>query len=121
MKFRPLLPRYAASRALIVGIDKYVSASPLGYAVSDAAAIAALLIDAFRFPTGHVQVLLNEQATKENILDGYLQLTDGVVEPNDRVLIFFAGHGHTRTGSRGEIGYLVPHDGNTERLASLLR
>jgi uncharacterized caspase-like protein len=38
-----------------------------------------------------------------------------------RVLIFFAGHGHTVSGNRGEIGFLVPVDGQVSDLSTLIR
>lgn len=56
--------KYGASRALIIGINSYQIASPLGYAVSDAVAISELLIDRFGFDRTEVQVLLDENATK---------------------------------------------------------
>ena len=40
---------------------------------------------------------------------------------NDRLIVFFAGHGHTVKSSRGEVGYLVPWDGDCGKLASLIR
>ena len=56
--------------------------------------------------------LYNEQATRRNIL-GELgdRLVDRVGE-NDRVLIFFAGHGDTKTAKGGKtMGYLLPVEG----------
>ena len=38
-----------------------------------------------------------------------------------RLIVFFAGHGHTVRTSRGEVGYLVPWDGDCDNLASLIR
>ncbi len=43
------------------------------------------------------------------------------MNPDDRVLVFFAGHGETITGNRGEVGYLVPVDGDCDKLATLIR
>jgi len=40
---------------------------------------------------------------------------------DDRVVFFFAGHGYTRAGSRGDVGFLVPHDGNLDDLSTLIR
>lgn len=37
------------------------------------------------------------------------------------MLFFFAGHGLTRTGHRGEVGFLVPADGAADELQSLVR
>jgi hypothetical protein len=36
-------------------------------------------------------------------------------------MVFFAGHGHTVSGRRGETGFLVPVDGRADDLASLIR
>jgi hypothetical protein len=121
MQLESLKPTYTASRALVIGIDKYVHASPLGYAVSDAVAIADLLVNKFSFRQGDVQLLRDEQATKANIVDAYLDFADSAGAINDRILVFFAGHGHTRRSGRGEVGYLVPHDGTISQLSSLIR
>ena len=32
--------------------------------------------------------------------------------PEDAVLIYFAGHGITRSTTQGDLGYLIPHDGS---------
>ena len=42
-----LLPKYSSSRALVIGINAYKTAPPLGYAVSDATAVAVILVDKF--------------------------------------------------------------------------
>ncbi len=114
-------PRYTSSRALLVGIDRYKNAPPLGYAVSDARAVADVLRNQFKFLDENVTLLVNEEATRENILEHFLSFADGNVAPDDRILFFFAGHGHTLTGSRGEVGFLVPVDGNPQKIASLVR
>ena len=43
------------------------------------------------------------------------------VEPNDRIVFFFAGHGYTAQGRRGETGFLFPADGTADNLATLIR
>jgi len=40
---------------------------------------------------------------------------------DSRLLVFFAGHGETKTGANGEVGFLVPHDGDVTNLSTLLR
>jgi len=50
-----------------------------------------------------------------------LSLTTDAIAPDDRVVVFFAGHGVTRSGRRGEVGYLVPVDGDVTKLSTLLR
>jgi len=116
------LPEYAESRALIIGINKYQNVSPLIQAGNDAQAVADTLIKRFGFPPGNVQLLLDASATREAIMRAFLRYADqSNVGRDDRILVFFAGHGHTVSGRRGEIGYLVPVDANIDDLASLIR
>lgn len=112
---------YAASRALIIGIDRYRNATPLSYAVSDAVAIRDLLVGSFNFPESNVVLLTDEAATRQNILQAFLQFVSDDVGLDDRLVVFFAGHGHTRAGIRGEVGYLVPHDADMADPSTLLR
>lgn len=112
---------YDTSHALIVGIDEYANSAPLGFAKSDASAIADCLIQTLGFHEENVTQLQDADATKKNILDAYMAFTANTVLSNDRVFFFYAGHGHTVTGRRGEVGYLVPHDGSVELLGTLLR
>jgi len=116
-----LQARYAESHALVIGIDAYASAPPLGYAVSDATAIAALLTGRFGFREENTRVLLNGDASREAIRRGFCAFSGDGTDANDRVLVFFAGHGHTVPSRRGDIGFLVPFDGDPHDLGSLIR
>ncbi|MBY0381940.1 MAG: caspase family protein [Xanthobacteraceae bacterium] len=116
------LQKYRESRAIVIGIDKYNHASPLLHACNDASAVAKTLVDLFAFPKENVELLVNDKATKAEILQAFLRLADGsVTEADDRILVFFAGHGHTVTGRRGETGFLVPVDGRPDDLSTLIR
>ena len=110
--------KYGSSRALIIGINNYNVACPLGYAVSDAKSISELLTEKFGFASSEMQVLLDEDATKTRILAEYLRWANHGAAADDRLLFFFAGHGYTVPSRRGEVGYLVPHDGNPDDLSS---
>ncbi len=114
-------PHYTGSRALVVGINQYLLASPLEYARNDAEAICNILINRFDFPDNTVSILVDEEATKENILSAFHSYCDGNVDPDERLIVFFAGHGHTVAGSRGEVGFLVPFDGAVENVNTLIR
>ena len=46
---------------------------------------------------------------------------DGSVGNDDRIVVFFAGHGHTVPGRRGETGFLLPVDGDPSDLSTLIR
>jgi hypothetical protein len=65
--------------------------------------------------------MLDEDATKQNIMRVFLGFTNDDVDKDERIFIFFAGHGFTRSGIRGEIGYLVPHDANMSDFSTFIR
>ena len=116
-----LKTHYGASRALVIGIDKYKTASPLSYAVNDAVSIRDLLVSKFGFPESRATLLTDEAATRQAVLKAFLRFANEDVEVDDRLIVFFAGHGHTRTGSRGEIGFLVPHDADMADFSTFIR
>lgn len=113
-------PTYHSSWAIVVGIDHYRFAPPLSYAENDAAAISTILSSKLGFPKNQVIALTNKEATKESILREYINLHTKA-HHDDRVLFFFAGHGHTVKGNKGQVGYLVPVDGDVNNLSSLIR
>jgi Caspase domain len=112
---------YRESWALVIGIDSYSHLAPLSNACEDAQAIADVLIERFSFPFDQVCVLLDADATRGRITSSFLHFATEDAHPDDRVVFFFAGHGLTRNGRRGEVGYLVPHDGDPSDLATLVR
>ena len=111
---------YSNSWALLVGINDYLHAPPLTYACNDAKGVKKALVEKFGFSEDNIYLLLNEQATRSSIMEHYLALAKRV-EPDDRILFFFAGHGHTEQGHRGETGFLFPVDGTSKSLATLIR
>jgi len=58
---------YDNSYALIIGISEYQNVAHLNYGASDAEAIQNLLISQFDFPEENTRLLINEDATKNNI------------------------------------------------------
>jgi len=107
---------YDDSWALIIGIDKYYSVQNLDYATADAISIQELLINKYNFSSQNVQLLLDRKATKSGILKAFSTITKNAGE-KDRVLIYFAGHGETLDlPDGGELGYLIPVDGNASDL-----
>lgn len=114
-------PLYKNSFALIIGINDYVKASPLDYAVNDAVAIAELLKKQFDFQDDNIKLLLDKNATRNDIMAAFFSYANDHVSSDDRIFVFFAGHGMTQTGRRGEVGFLVPYDGDPDNLSSLIR
>ena len=108
---RPAGPMYRESWAVVVGIDAYRRWPRLSYAANDARAVQDLLVRRFLFKPENVTLLLDEKATRESILAA---LGDRLADParvskDDRVFVFFAGHGATRRLSSGRsLGYLIP-------------
>jgi peptidoglycan/xylan/chitin deacetylase (PgdA/CDA1 family)/uncharacterized caspase-like protein len=112
---------YRESHALVIGIDRYAQWPALNHAVADARAMQQTLVERFGFKPEHVTTLFDGEATRANILRALNErLTDPAnVRRDDRVLVFFAGHGSTRKLASGrDVGYLVPADAPTGDLAS---
>jgi hypothetical protein len=121
------LKRAGTVWVIAAGVNEYTNSQyNLKYAVADAQSFAAE-VSREQAPIGrfdHVEVipLLNDQATKENILGALRRLTGAETgpptlkagpldklkraEPEDAVVIYFAGHGT----AQGQRFYLIPHD-----------
>lgn len=117
---RPIYnPRYTNSWAVVVGINEYQHASRLGYARNDAVAFAEVLINRFGFPAANVVVLLDDEATAPAIRARLHELARKTGE-DDRVVVFYAGHGYTHPAGQREVGFLVPVEGTAADTATLL-
>ena len=103
----------------MVGIDLYQHAPRLGHARNDAEAMAKALTERFGFPSEHVSLLLDGEATLGRIRQAVHRLARTTVA-DDRVLVFYAGHGHTVAGEGRDVGFLVPAEGDPTDTATLL-
>jgi len=111
---------YADSWAIVIGIDDYARWPKLHYAVRDARAVRETLIGKFGFAAERVVTLENKDATRVGILSAFHdKLTHAGMKKNDRLFVFFAGHGATRQLSSGrDLGYIVPVDSDPNQLAT---
>jgi uncharacterized caspase-like protein/peptidoglycan/xylan/chitin deacetylase (PgdA/CDA1 family) len=114
---------YASSWAILVGIDNYPKWPHLQYAVHDAEGVGQVLVQKFGFAPDHVITLTNEAATRTGILGAFHDLLGhgnaGGLQPNDRVFVFFAGHGATQKLSSGrDLGYIIPYDADPNDIAT---
>lgn len=104
---------YRDSHALVIGIDQYAKWPQLHHAVRDARAVQETLVSRFGFKPENVTALYDGEATRTNILR---VLNEKLADPkklkrDDRVLVFYAGHGGTRKLASGrDVGYLIPVD-----------
>lgn len=116
----PVATGYANSWAVVIGIDDYAKWPKLQYAVRDAQSIRDTLVEKFAFAPERVVTLKNAEATRNNILAAFHdKLAHGGVQKNDRIFVFFAGHGATRKLSSGrDLGYIVPVDSDPAQFAT---
>jgi len=102
--------------ALIIGVSKYANlpGQDLHFAESDAEAIHDVLInqESGNFEPENVRKLIGRNATLANITDALERWLPSVAAEQDRVVIYFAGHGFILDGK----GYLAPFDVDLQRL-----
>lgn len=113
----PLPNLYRETWAVIIGIDDYRNWPKLRYAVNDANGIKEILIQKYRFRPENIVTLLNGDATREKILSvlGDTMANSEKVKRDDRVFVFFAGHGITRKLPNGrDLGYIVPVEADVQ-------
>jgi peptidoglycan/xylan/chitin deacetylase (PgdA/CDA1 family)/uncharacterized caspase-like protein len=110
---------YRNSWAVVVGIDQYTQYPKLQRAVADAKAVSQALQQRFGFAPERTVTLFNEAATRQGILAALHKLhAHGGLHKDDRVFIYFAGHGATTKLPNGrELGYVLPVDADPEQLA----
>ncbi len=104
---------YGSSHAMVIGIDDYTDGWPrLSKAVEDARRVAEEL----RRKGFRVTLKTN---TKSSDLDGVLKEFFAIkgADPNSRLFLWYAGHGHTEHGE----GFLVPADAPRPEAAGLFR
>ena len=102
---------YEKSWAVVIGINSYQQFPDLEYAVNDARSMSARL-QRMGF---QVISLLDGDATKNKILDVLQQQIPQQVGKNDRLVIFYAGHGAAGVLPSGEeVGFIIPADGSSE-------
>jgi len=111
---------YADSWAIVIGIDDYARWPKLQYAVRDARSVRETLIQKYGFAADHVVSLENAEATRNGILAAFHdKLAHAGMKKNDRLFVFFAGHGATRQLSSGrDLGYIVPVDSDPAQIAT---
>ena len=110
---------YHNSWAVVIGINEYRNWPKLQYAVQDANAVRDTLISRMGFSAERVFALNNLDATRNNILALFHdKLGHENLKQDDRVFVFFAGHGATKKLSSGRnLGYIIPVDSNPDEMA----
>lgn len=104
--------------ALVIGVGKFKDSSlNLQFADKDARDFSNFLTSKGHFAKDHVQVLLNEQATRETILD-FLgdKWLPRVAQPDDLVVIYISSHGSPSRMDVAGANFLIAHDSTPEHL-----
>ncbi len=99
---------YAAQHALIIGINDYPKAQNLEGAVND----AKLIRDSLRKLKIKPKLLLNKQATRNNIIKAWHKMVKQA-QPGDRLILTYSGHG-------SQINDISPLDENGEKDETLV-
>lgn len=110
VEFEPV--KQGRSLVVVIGIDEYVHWQKLKNAVRDAIGLQQALIDKLGF-SAPIAPLFNEAATKTAIASLIEDRLREELQEDDNLVLFFAGHGHTRVdkvGGKvvGETGFIVP-------------
>ena len=98
---------YNRSYAVVIGVDKYSYLPKLKGAVRDARAVAKIL----KKQGFTVTTLENKKATRSRIAALLGDKLAREVRRDDRVLVFFAGHGVSTGSGNTAMGYLMPIEG----------
>jgi tetratricopeptide (TPR) repeat protein/uncharacterized caspase-like protein len=106
------------SYAVVIGVAAYKNlpaTAQLAFPNRDAEDIYAALIspEGGQFPAENVHKLINERATVANIRHELEEWLPSVTKDNDRVLVYFAGHGFVSSGK----GWLAPYDVDIHNIA----
>ena len=95
--------------AIVIGVNNYnknrTGYDSLPYAVNDSKKMYDTLINIFGFKKERIKYIVNEKATKRNILSALLKITKQAKKGDD-ILIFFSGHGDKDKKN----AYLIPYD-----------
>jgi uncharacterized caspase-like protein len=105
-----------------IGIDRYADRKirNLQHARADAVAIAGLFQQSIAPSEREIHLLVDEQATRDAIITVIGETLPRVQDPNDFVLLYFAGHGSPehQSPTHRVSRYLVPHGADYGRIFS---
>jgi uncharacterized caspase-like protein len=94
--------------ALVIGISKYKEITPLQYADRDAVAFTEFL-KTQNVPESNIKLILNEEATRLNVVDGLYALASKA-KAKDRFYFYFGGHGDLEAEISAENSLLLLHE-----------
>lgn len=104
--------------ALVIGISKFANPTyNLKYAAKDAQDFYNYLVTDGKFKRDHVVLLLNEKATRRNIMAAFGdKFLPAVAREGDLVAIYVSTHGTPSAKDPGKRNFLVAHDTEADAL-----
>ncbi len=113
----PVVPK-GINKILAIGINNYVHLPKLKNATKDVGDITDVLVERYDFKKENVTFLLDEKATRSNIINTLYRLTNtSALGPNDSLIIYYSGHGYL--DDNGD-GYWIPVDADVDDHASYI-
>ncbi|ELU39050.1 mycorrhiza-upregulated peptidase C14 [Rhizoctonia solani AG-1 IA] len=108
--------------ALIIGINKYVANVHLAAAVPDALSFKEYLTNDLLVPEEQIKVILDEEATRANIIKAFQDLADpdNKINKDEPIVIYYAGHGSEidpppdRAANGPKVQCIIPQDTSTD-------
>ena len=94
--------RHRKGRALLIGIDRYRYVSPLIGTVNDARAMKDYVSSHLGFSDRDVRLLLDGEATRDNILRAIAEWLIEGTRQGDDVFLFYSGHGFQQRDDNGD-------------------
>ncbi|KHD05467.2 hypothetical protein PN36_04910 [Candidatus Thiomargarita nelsonii] len=88
------VPTLAEDRALLVGIDTYQYVSPLRGSQTDVEEMLQFIQKVWNYQPHQIRTLIDEQATRENILNSIDDWLIKETQHGDRVFFYYSGHGY---------------------------
>ncbi|MBY0552758.1 MAG: caspase family protein [Candidatus Obscuribacterales bacterium] len=98
--------------ALVVGISKFDNPRyNLRFAAKDAKDFANFLVHEAGFKEDHVRILLDDNATRKNIMSSFgSKWLPSITEPDDLVVVYISTHGTPAQKDRDSKNYIVAFD-----------
>lgn len=110
------VPSAAKSYFLGIGINNYQHFEPLSNAVADVQAISKLIGQRYHLDEGIF--LLEEQATRDNIIGTLDQLVKRLHE-EDKLILYYSGHGHLDKDTG--LAFWIPYNASRGSSAQYIR
>jgi uncharacterized caspase-like protein len=104
--------------ALLIGISNFKDPKiNLQYSAKDATDIRNYLVSEAHFKADHVKLMVDNEATRENIVamlgDKWLKR---VAHPDDLIVLYVSTHGTAAKREVGDTNFIVPYEGNLDNI-----